>query len=413
MIKFDKFSLDNGLRVIVHQDSSTPIVAINIIYDVGSRDENPDKTGFAHLFEHLMFGGSVNIPKYDEPLQNVGGENNAFTNNDITNYYLTLPKQNIEIAFWLESDRMLDLAFSKKSLDVQRNVVSEEFRQNYLNQPYGDAWLMLKPLAYKVHPYRWPTIGKEISHIENAEMEDVRAFYKKYYNPNNAVLVVGGDVDLENIKHLAEKWFAPIPGGESFVRNLPKEPIQTKERKLKVERDVPTNVIHKAYHMSGRLDLDYYSSDLLSDILSNGDSSRLYQKLVKDQKLFIEINAFLTGDFDEGLFVIIGKIANGINVKVAEDAIINELEIICKEAIDEDELNKVKIKAESSLIFSEVNILNKTMNLAYFEILGDANLINLEIEKYKIISVDQIQKMANTIFREENCSTLYYLSKQE
>jgi len=413
MIKFDKFSLDNGLRVIVHQDPSTPIVAVNLIYDVGSRDENSDKTGFAHLFEHLMFGGSVNIPKYDEPLQNVGGENNAFTNNDITNYYLTLPKQNIETAFWLESDRMLNLAFSKKSLDVQRNVVSEEFRQNFLNQPYGDAWLMLKPLAYKIHPYRWSTIGKEISHIENAEMEDVKAFYKKYYNPNNAVIVIGGDVDLEHIKYLAEKWFAPIPSGESFIRNLPKEPIQTKERKLTVERDVPTNVLYKAYHMSGRLDTNYYASDLLSDILSNGDSSRLYQKLVKDQKLFIEINAFLTGDFDDGLFVIIGKIANGINVKVAEDAIINELEIISKEVVDEDELNKVKIKAESSLIFSEVNILNKTMNLAYFEILGDANLINLEIEKYKKITVNQIQKMANKIFRKENCSTLYYLSKQE
>ena len=411
MINFDKFSLKNGLRVIVHKDSSTPIVAVNVIYNVGSRDEMPDKTGFAHLFEHLMFGGSINIPKYDEPLQNVGGENNAFTNNDITNFYLTLPKQNIETAFWLESDRMLDLAFSQKSLEVQRNVVCEEFRQVFLNQPYGDAWLLLKPLAYKVHPYRWSTIGKEISHIENAAMEDVKAFYSKFYNPNNAVLVIGGDVETKDIEKLAGKWFASIPNCKDYYRNLPTEPNQTKERKLTVERDVPLNAIYKAYHMCGRLHTDYYSSDLLSDILSNGDSSRLFHKLVKEQKLFIEINAFLTGDFDDGLFVITGKIMNGVDVQIAEDAIAKELELICKEKINEEELNKVKIKAEASLIFSEVNILNKTINLAYFEMLGNAGMINQEIDKYRKVTADQIRQIAKKIFRHENCSSLFYLSK--
>ncbi len=413
MIKYDKFSLENGLRVLVHQDSSTPIVAVNIIYDVGSRDENPDKTGFAHLFEHLMFGGSVNIPKYDEPLQKVGGENNAFTNNDITNYYLTLPKQNIETAFWLESDRMLNLAFSTKSLDVQKNVVTEEFNQVFLNQPYGDAWLLLKPLAYKSHPYQWSTIGKEISHIENAKMEDVKSFYQKYYNPNNAILVVAGDIKTEDIKVLANKWFAPIPRAEDIKRSIPKEPPQEKARIKSVERDVPVNAIYKAFHMSNRLHPDYYACDLLSDILSNGDSSRLFQKLVKQQKLFIEINAFLTGDFDEGLFMVTGKIMNGVDVKSAEDAINHELQLICNEIIDDRELNKVKNKIESSLIFSEVSILNKAMNLAYYELLGDANMINQEIDKYKQVTVNQIQKVAQKILQKENCSTLYYLSKQD
>jgi predicted Zn-dependent peptidase len=346
-------------------------------------------------------------------LQNVGGENNAFTNNDITNYYLTLPKQNIETAFWLESDRMLDLAFSVKSLDVQRNVVSEEFRQVYLNQPYGDAWLLLKPLAYKVHPYQWSTIGKELSHIENAVMGDVKAFYSKFYNPNNAVLVIGGNVETREVKKLVKKWFSDIPIGEKYIRNLPVEPEQTEERTLTVERDVPLNAIYKAYHMCGRLAEEYYAIDLLSDILSNGDSSRLFQKLVKELKLFVDINAFLTGDFDNGLFVITGKIMDGVDIKVAEDAIKLEIENICNDGIAEEELNKVKIKAESTLIFSEVSILNKTMNLAYYELLGDAEMINQEVDKYRKVTSKQVQQSAQKIFRPKNCSSMYYLSKQK
>jgi predicted Zn-dependent peptidase len=333
MIAFEKFTLENGLRVLVHKDESTPIVAVNILYNVGARNEHPDKTGFAHLFEHLMFGGSKNIAVFDEPLERVGGENNAFTNNDITNYYLTLPQQNLETAFWLESDRMNELAFSEKSLEVQRNVVVEEFKQRYLNQPYGDVWLLLRPLAYKIHPYQWSTIGKEISHIENATMEDVKAFFYRYYRPNNAIMVVAGNVDVVQIKHLSEKWFGNIPPGDEFQRNIPFEPLQTEERILSVERDVPYDAIYKTYHICKRTDKEYFSFDLISDILSNGKSSRFNNELVKKQKLFSEINAYHTGDIDNGLFVISGKLHQGIEMTIAENAIDNEIEKLKNEFV--------------------------------------------------------------------------------
>ena len=412
MVKFDRFELSNGLKVLVHKDKTTPIVAINILYNVGARDENPNKTGFAHLFEHLMFGGSINIPSYDEPLQNVGGENNAFTNNDITNYYLTLPKQNIETGFWLESDRMLSLAFSKKSLDVQRNVVMEEFKQSYLNQPYGDVWLLLKPLAYKVHPYQWSTIGKELSHIKNAKMEDVKAFFKKYYCPNNAIMVVAGDIDIKEIKALSEKWFGPIPKGNTPKRDLPKEPKQTKSRKLTVKRDVPFDAIYKAYHCCDRFGIEYFITDLVSDVLSSGNSARMYKELVKKKKLFSSINAYLSGDMDEGLFVVSGRLAKGVKMKNAEDAIKAELNKMTTEFVHAKELQKVKNKVTSSIIFSEINVLDKAMNLAYYELLGDANLMNKEIDKYASVTKQQIKDVSKSIFKETNCSTLYYLSKK-
>ncbi|MGN6638273.1 MAG: M16 family metallopeptidase, partial [Mucilaginibacter sp.] len=307
MVKFNRFTLKNGLRVLVHEDHATPMAVLNILYDVGARDEDPDKTGFAHLFEHLMFGGSVNIPHYDVPLQRVGGENNAFTTNDITNYYITLPVENIETAFWLESDRMLSLAFSEKSLEVQRNVVIEEFKQRYLNQPYGDVWLKLRPLVYKKHPYRWATIGKEIKHIEDARIEDVKAFFKKHYNPQNAIMVVAGNVDTEKVKELAEKWFGPIPAGEKYHRSLPTEPEQREARRETVSAKVPLNDLYIAFHMPGRLEPGYYAVDLISDILSRGYSSRLYKDLVKDQELFSEIHAYNIGSFDCGMFVVEGK----------------------------------------------------------------------------------------------------------
>ncbi|MEZ5197735.1 MAG: pitrilysin family protein [Bacteroidales bacterium] len=408
MIGFEKFELSNGLRVIVHKDTSTPIVAMNILYDVGARDEHPDKTGFAHLFEHLMYGGSVNIPKYDTPLENAGGENNAFTNNDITNYYLTIPKQNLELAFWLESDRMLNLSFSKKSLEVQRNVVVEEFKQSYLNQPYGDVWLLLRPLVYKVHPYQWATIGKELSHIENATMQDVKDFYNTYYNPNNAILVVAGDVDTDDIKKLAKKWFGPIESREKTIRNIPPEPEQTEERKLTVMRDVPYDSIYKAYHMCNRHDPNYHTTDLISDILSNGDSSRLYSHLVKDKKLFSEIHAYISGDIDEGMFVISGKLSEGVEMEEADSALLNELENLKSQLVTERELDKVKNKIESNLEFSEMNVMNKAMNLAYSELLGDADLINQEKVKYNAVSREGILKTATGLFKQTNCSTLYY-----
>lgn len=411
MVEFEKFRLENGLRVIVHKDEATPIVAINILYDVGARDEHPEKTGFAHLFEHLMFGGSVNIPKYDEPLERVGGENNAFTNNDITNYYLTLPQQNIETGFWLESDRMMSLAFTKKSLDVQRNVVIEEFRQSYLNQPYGDIWLLLRPLAYKVHPYQWATIGKDISHIANAGMEDVREFFSRFYSPDNAIMTISGNVNTDEIKKLCEKWFAPLKSGKTFKRNLPLEPEQTEHRKLSVERNVPFDVIYKAFKMAPRLDMEYYVADLLSDILSNGDSSRLYKELVKKQKLFSKINAYQLGHIDKGLFIITGELVKGVSFQNAENAVNSLLDEIKSDEIGEKELNKVKNKIEANFILSEINVLNKAMNLSFYELLGDASMLNKEVDIYKQITPHLLKQAANNIFRDINCSTLYYYSK--
>ena len=411
MVSFKRFKLDNGLTVLVHEDHSTAMAVVNILYKVGARDELPEQTGFAHLFEHLMFGGSVNIPSYDAPLQLVGGENNAFTSNDITNYYLTLPANNLETAFWLESDRMLSLAFSEKSLEVQRQVVIEEFKQRYLNQPYGDVWLKLRPLAYKKHPYRWATIGKEISHIEDAQMEDVKNFFKQYYSPNNAVMVVAGDVDYDQVKSLSEKWFADIPRGEEVVRSLPIEPQQEEERREEVMADVPVDSIYIVFHGPARLDKDYQTMDLISDILSRGSSSRLYRTLVKDTPFFSEINAYVMGSIDPNLFVIEGKILNGISLADAELAIWNQLELIKEELVDEEELQKVKNKIESTLLFSELSILDKAMNLAYYEAISDADDYNKEVNKYLNVSADDIKTLAQSIFVKENSSTLLYKSK--
>ncbi len=411
MIKFDKFTLDNGLKVIVHQDKTTPVVTVNILYNVGAKDETPELTGFAHLFEHLMFGGSVNIPKYDEPLQKVGGENNAFTNNDITNYYLSIPKENLETAFWIESDRMLDLAFSEKSLEVQRNVVIEEFNQRYLNQPYGDLWLLLRPLVYQKHPYQWATIGKDISHIENAKMEDVKAFYKKYYNPNNAIMVVAGDVELEEVKRLSEKWFGPIEAGAEIERNIPMEPKQTEPRFLKVERDVPVNAIFKVYHMCGRMDDDYHTTDLISDILANGKSSRLHQKLVKEKQLFTSIQSYISGDIHPGMLVFAGYLAEGVSSEEADKALTAEITKLGQELIDETELQKVKNKVEAVLTFSDISTLDRAMNLAFHELLGDAENINIEFSKYQKVKTSDIQRVASDIICDSNSTTLYYQKK--
>ena len=413
MINFEKFTLKNGLKVIVHKDESTPIVAVNLLYNVGARDEDETQTGFAHLFEHLMFGGSVNIPNFDEPLQKVGGTNNAFTSNDITNYYITLPKDNLETAFWLESDRMLSLAFTDKSLEVQRSVVIEEFKQNYLNQPYGDVWLLLRPLAYNIHPYKWATIGKEVSHIENATMDDVKAFFHKHYLPNNAILTVAGNVDLEEIKLLSKKWFENIPSKKIPNRNLPKEPKQTEERRLKVERDVPANAIYKAYKMCHKNHPDYYATDLLSDVLSLGKSSRIHISLIKEQKLFSEINAFISGCFDEGLFTISGKLLDGVSFEAAEKGILKEIELIKSTLAEKNELIKVKNKIESTTQFSETSVLNKAMNLSFAELLGDANDVNLEVDAYLKVTSEDIKRIANEVLNESNCSTLIYSKKRK
>ncbi len=412
MVKFNRFTLSNGLRVIVHEDNTTPMAVLNILYDVGARDENPEQTGFAHLFEHLMFGGSVNIPDYDQPLQRVGGENNAFTSNDITNYYITLPSANIETAFWLESDRMLSLAFSKKSLDVQRAVVIEEFKQRYLNQPYGDVWLKLRPLAYKTHSYQWATIGKELKHIEDAKMEDVKAFFKKHYNPQNAIMVVGGNVKTEDVKQLAEKWFVPIPAGEKYHRNLPQEAEQHEERRLTVTAKVPLDDVYIAFQMADRLDESYYVAELMSDILSRGSSSRLYRNLVKEKQIFSEVHAYMTGSLDKGLFVFEGKPLENITIEQAEAAIWEELEVLKTIDVPVAELTKVQNKTESTMIFSEMALLDKAMNLAQFELLGDADMLNHETEKYLAVTAAQIKELANKMFRKDNSSTMIYLAEK-
>lgn len=408
MIQFQHFELNNGLKVYVHEDPTSPIAAFNICYNVGSRDENPNKTGFAHLFEHLMFGGSKNIPSYDEPLQRVGGENNAFTSPDITNYYITLPVENLETAFWLESDRMLSLSFDPKVLEVQRSVVIEEFKQRYLNQPYGDVWLKLRPLAYQVHPYKWATIGKEISHIENATMDDVKSFFYAHYLPNNATLVVGGKVTVSQIEKLAKKWFGDIPAGVISPRNLPIEPVQTEARRLETTAKVPLNAIYKTFHVPGRYHDDYHAVDLLSDVLGRGKSARLHQKLVKEAKLFNNISAYSTGSLDPGMFVVSGNLNQGIDLKTAEDALNEELENIKNANITDIELDKVKHQALATAAFGEVELLNRVMNIAFAANAGDVNYCNQDKDKIEAITAEMMHEQATEVLRSDNCSTLIY-----
>jgi zinc protease len=410
MIQFEKFSLANGLRVIVHQDLSTPMAVMDIMYDVGARDEDPEKTGFAHLFEHLMFGGSVNIPDYDEPLQMAGGENNAYTTNDLTNYYIQLPAENLETAFWLESDRMLSLAFGEKSLETQRKVVCEEFKEHYLTKPYGDVWHKMRELAYKKHPYRWMTIGKELSHIENAKLEDVQHFFFKHYRPVNAVMVVAGNVTVEKVKALAEKWFGDIPAGEKYKRNLPVEPVQTEARALQINANVPLDALYKCWHMPGRLDRRYYIIDLLTDILSGGGSSRLYQALVKEKQLFSNIECHHFGSTDAGLVVVEGKLVKGVKMEDAEKAVAEELEKMKNELVTETELQKVKNKTESMIAFEDMSVMSRANSLAYYETLGDASWMNFELEKYGSVTTEDILQESRKIFQESNCSTIHYLS---
>jgi len=407
-LKIEKFQLTNGLRVVHHADVSSPMVIINILYDVGAKDEDPNQTGLAHLFEHLMFGGSVNIPSYDQPVQQSGGENNAWTSNDITNYYIILPYQNAEIGFWLESDRMISLDFNQKGLDAQKQVVMEEFKQRNLNQPYGDVSHLMRSMAYKVHPYQWATIGKELSHIESVTLDDAKAFFFSHYAPNNAILSVAGNITLEETKRLTEKWFGGIPKRDIKKRNLPIEPLQKEPRFMEVKRNVPVNAIYKAYHISDRRSPDYYVFDAISDILANGNSTRLYQQLVKKEKLFTEVNAYISGDIEAGLFHLKGKLAENVSFEEADNGLQRELEKLKTEIIEEQELEKVRNKYESGQLFNEMNLLNKANNMAYFELLSQAEDMNLEVAKYRAVTAEQIQRKAQEVFVEGNCSTLYY-----
>jgi predicted Zn-dependent peptidase len=410
MIAFEKFTLSNGLRVLVHPDTTTPMAAVNILYDVGARDENPAQTGFAHLFEHLMFGGSMNIPDYDEPLQRAGGDNNAYTTNDLTNYYIQLPAENIETAFWLESDRMMSLAFSKKSLDVQRKVVCEEFKEHYINKPYGDVWKYLRELTYTQHPYRWMTIGKELGHIEQAQLEDVRAFFFKHYRPVNAILCVAGPVSVDEVKRLAEKWFGPIEAGIPYKRSIAPEPTQTAPRRQIVEKDVPVSLFMKAFHIADRYSPNYYIADLITEVLSGGQSARLHQRLVKENPMFSSIDCYHTGSVEGGLLVVDGKILPGISPEQAEQAVDEELKKMQDTLIDDLEMEKIKNKVESSMAFEDLNLLNRANNLAFYELLGDAAMMNGEFERYRQVTAEQLRDYARVIFHENNSSTLYYLA---
>jgi zinc protease len=410
MINFTRFSLDNGLRIIVHEDRSTPLVAMNILYNAGSRDEDPDHTGLAHLFEHLMFGGSVNIPEYDMPLQLAGGENNAFTNNDITSYYLTVPSENIETGFWLESDRMLELNFSQENLDIQKNVVIEEFKQRYLNQPYGDAMLKLRPLAYKVHPYRWPTIGMDISHIEKTDLSQVKDFFFSHYAPNNAIITLTGRITPALAYDLSVKWFGPIDKRAVSKQELPAEPAQTEERILSLEKDVSSNALYKAWHVGPRRGEDFHTVDLITDILAGGESGRLYTKLVREKNLFNDINAYITADIDPGLVIITGKLMKGVDPLFADKAINEVINNLKNRAVGAYELNKVKNKFESSMVLSNTSILNKAMSLSYYELLGDADIINTEIDFYSAVTPEMILDTAQKYLIPSNCSTLFYNS---
>jgi len=410
MINFSSFSLKNGLKVIVHEDRSSPLVAMNILYDVGSKDDDPAMTGMAHLFEHLMYCGSVNIPEYDLPLQRAGGENNAFTNNDITNYYLTIPSENIETGFWLESDRMLQPDFSRNKLEIQKKVVIEEFKQRYLNQPYGDVMLLLRPNAYRVHPYRWPTIGMDTSHLESIGLKNVRNFFLSHYAPDNAILTLSGNITAEKGYNLSEKWFGPITGRVAARRQLPAEPPQTEERKLTVERNVPSHSLYKAWHIGPRLSEDFPTLDLLTDLLAGGESGRLYNRLVREKNLFTEINIYITSEIDPGLMILNGKLLKGTDMTKADIAVNELIEELKNSPVTENELEKVKNKFESSTVLSNTSILNKAMNLSFCELLGDAGLLNSEIENYRAVSSKMVTDTAGNYLNPENCTTLYYMS---
>lgn len=408
MIKYQKQVLDNGLEVIIHEDHTTPLVAVNLLYKVGSKDEDKERTGFAHLFEHLMFGGSKNAPDFDDPIQMAGGENNAFTNSDITNFYITIPAQNLETALWLESDRMQNLVLNSNALEVQRKVVVEEFKETCLNKPYGDLWHHIAAQAYQKHPYQWPTIGKDISHIEQANLNDVSSFLSTYYVPNNAILVLSGKIKADEGFRLCEKWFGSIPAGHPVERSIPKEPQQKEERSKVLKKEVPSTALFISFPMVSKSDPEYFAYDMLSDILGNGRSSRLYQNLYKKKNYFSKIDSYVTGTVDPGLIIVDGRIASGVSNDTAIEAIWDELDKLKTDGVSKEELQKIKNIIVSTIEFSEINILNKAMNLAYYASLNDIDLINQQRNKYDAVTAEDMLNVANEVFRKENSNTLIY-----
>lgn len=412
MISFLEHTLSNGLKVLVNRDRESQMAAVNLIYAVGSRNENPQKTGFAHLFEHLMFRGTKEIPHFDLPVQLACGENNAFTSNDYTNYYITLPKANIETALWLEADRMRGLSIDAKKLKVEKMVVLEEYNQRCLNQPYGDQWLLLRDLVYKVHPYRWATIGATPDHIKEATLEDVKDFYQRYYSPSNATLSVSADIEPEVIFELVEKYFGELTGGEKPNDIIPEEPTQTSARRLEVVRNVPADQITLAFTMDKRGSREFYLCDFMTDILAGGSSARMFQRLIKERQLFSAVNAYITGDMDRGLFVMTGQLSPCVTIQEAEKGLWEELKYLADSPIDEYEIQKVKNKFEANTTFGELNVMNKAMNLGFYSMLGRMDLLNGEIDIFRSITAKEIMECATQLFTPERSSTLV-ISRQK
>ena len=384
------------------------MVAVNVLYNVGARHEDPERTGYAHLLEHLMFEGSVHIPNYDTHVQLAGGENNAWTNNDLTNYYIALPCSNIETAFWLESDRMLGLALTEESVEVQKGVVIEEFKQRHLNRPYGDVQHLIRSLAYKVHPYRWPTIGLCVEHIEQATLESVMDFYHRHYTPSNAILSVVGGISFDEVVRLAEKWFGPLPKSPIAQRTLPQEAPQQRIRRKSVYRNVPADMLVMAFHMADRKSMEYHVCDLITDLLSAGQSSRLIRHLVHTQHLFTSIDAYIQGSIDNGLLYIMGRLAEGITLEQAERAVWSELETLKRNTIDPEELNKVRNRSESERTFNNINYLNRAVNMAQLELIGQDHELADELARYCSVSTKEVQSTARKVFTKKNCCVLYY-----
>ena len=412
MIAYERTTLANGLTVAVNRDRASKLAAVNILYKVGARNENPARTGFAHLFEHLMFRGTREVPNFDLPVQMASGDNNAFTNNDYTDFYITLPKDNLETALWLESDRMKGLEITPEKLAAEKKVVIEEFRQRYLNQPYGDQTMLLRALAYKVHPYRWAAIGLTTEHIASASPDDVGEFYRTHYHPSNAILSISADMEEERMLELAEKWFGGLPDTPRPAAPIPQEPPQEAPRREEVERDVPATTVTVAYRMGTRTSPDFYTADLVSDLLSGGDSGRLYRHLVKERRLLSSVNAYVTGDLDPGLFVFTGQLLPGVAPEAAEAAFREEIEALRTDPISQYETEKVKNKFEANTLFGELNVMNKAMNLGFYEMLGDLPLINGEVARYRAVSDEDIRAFCRSTLRPENASTLIYKARK-
>ena len=412
MIKYKQAILKNGLTILVNRDRASKLAAVNILYKVGARNEAEDKTGFAHLFEHLMFRGTHDVPEFDVPVQMACGENNAFTNNDYTDFYITLPKENLSTALWLESDRMRNLNLSYEACETEKMVVIDEFKQRYLNQPYGDQSPLLYDMCYKVHPYRWTTIGVSPEHIERATLEDVHAFYSRHYRPSQAILSISADIDEDEMIALATEYFADIEDSGGDIAPVPQEPEQREPRRLEVERDVPATDVIIAFHMGDRLSREFFLGDLSSDLLAGGESSRLVNRLVKERGLFTAVNAYITGSLDAGLFVIKGRLMPTTTDEEAEEALWGELRELMQGNISDYELEKVKNKFEANMLMGEINVMNKAMNLGFYAMTGDLELINKEADIYRSITREEVAEFATKRFTKENSSTLIYRSKR-